>query len=154
VRGKVYLAGPISGLTYGGAENWRIQFSAAVDQRIACFSPLRSKDFLTQHGVIEGSYPYNPLSTDQGITARDRNDCTTADLVLFNLLGADRISVGTMIELGWADANRIPAVLVMEPNGNPHDHPMVRQTTQFRVDNLGDAVKLVNTILLPGSPNA
>lgn len=149
MKRKVYLAGPISGLTFDAAEGWRHAFSSAVDDRIECFSPLRGKDFLACRGILEGSYPEEPLATDQAITARDRHDCTNADLVVFNLLGTTRVTIGTMIELGWADAHRIPAILVIEKEGNPHDHPMVRQTTQFRVDNLEDALALTELILLP-----
>lgn len=147
---KIYLAGPISGLDYSGAQHWRDWFSNTINPRIECFSPLRGKDFLIKHVIIEGSYPNNPLATDQAITARDRNDCMGADLVIFNLLGAKRITIGTMIELGWADANRVPAILVMEKEGNPHDHPMVRQATQFRVNNLQDALTIAETVLLSG----
>src|SRR5271154_64315 len=147
---KIYLAGQISGLTYSDAEDWRNQFSQMLDPRIEAFSPLRGKDYLTMRGPLEGSYDEFPLSTDQGITTRDRYDCMGADLVVFNLLGATRVSLGTMIELGWADAARRPAILVMEKTGNLHEHPMVRQTTQFRVDNLKDAAAIANIILLSG----
>jgi len=147
---KIYLAGPINGLTYEGAQDWREQFATMVDERIAAYSPLRGKDYLKMRGPLEVSYDEFPLSTDQGLTTRDRYDCMGADLVVFNLLGATRVSIGTMIELGWADAARRPAILIMEKTGNIHEHPMVRQTTQFRVDNLKDAAALTNIILLPG----
>ena len=80
---KIYLAGPISGLTYDDAQDWRNKFSAAIDYRIECFSPLRGKDYLTKQGKLEGSYDEFPLFTDQGITTRDRYDCMGADLVVF-----------------------------------------------------------------------
>lgn len=134
---KIYLAGPISGMTYEGSEVWRDEFRRKLDPRIDAYSPLRGKQYL-------------PLSSDKGITTRDRYDCMGADLVVFYLLGATRISIGTMIELGWADAARNPAILIMEKEGNVHEHPMLRETTHFRVDNLEDAVKLANIILLPG----
>jgi nucleoside 2-deoxyribosyltransferase len=146
---KVYLAGPISGLTYDGAQSWRDTFREKIDPRIQCYSPLRGKEYLKMRGPLEGSYDEFPLSTDQGITARDRFDCTGADLVVFNLLGATRISIGTMVEIGWADATRKPAIVIMEKKGNPHDYPMVRQIAQFRVDNLKDAIALAEIILLP-----
>jgi nucleoside 2-deoxyribosyltransferase len=146
---KIYLAGPISGLTYDDAQDWRNKFSAAIDYRIECFSPLRGKDYLTKQGKLEGSYDEFPLFTDQGITTRDRYDCMGADLVVFYMLGAtERVSIGTMIELGWADAMRRPAILIMEKEGNVHDHSMVRQTTHFRVDNMNDAVRIAEIILL------
>lgn len=148
---KIYLAGPISGLTYDGAQDWRNYFSEKIDPQIQCYSPLRGKQYLQMRGPLEGSYEDFPLSTDVGITTRDRYDCMGADVVVFNLLGAKRISVGTMIELGWADAARNPAILIMEQEGNPHEHPMLRQTTHFRVTNIDDAIALAEIILLPHS---
>jgi nucleoside 2-deoxyribosyltransferase len=147
---KIYLAGPISGLSYEGAEEWRDEFRRKIDPSIEAFSPLRGKEYLAMRGPLEGSYNEFPLSTDQGITARDRYDCMGADLVVFNMLGATRVSIGTMIEFGWCDAARNPAIVIMEKEGNIHDYPMIRQIAQFRVDNLSDAINVANIILLPG----
>jgi len=146
---KIYLAGPISGLTYEGAEDWRDQFTKRINPKIQCFSPLRGKQYLAMRGPLEGSYSEYPLSTDRGITVRDRNDCMGADLVVFNMLGAKRVSIGTMVEFGWCDAARVPALLIMEKEGNVHDYPMVREIAGFRVDNMDDAIKIAEIVLLP-----
>lgn len=151
-RFKVYLAGPISGLTYDGAQDWREHVGNKLntaDTGIIGYSPLRAKQYLREYGVIEQSYEATPLSTDKGITARDRNDVKTSDVVLFNFLGASRISIGTCIELGWADAYRIPMVLVIEKENNPHDHPIARDVCGFRTGSLDEAVQIVKRILLP-----
>jgi nucleoside 2-deoxyribosyltransferase len=146
----VYLAGPISGLTYAGGQGWREYVAQALPQEIRAISPLRAKaQMLSRVGVIEDSYEDNPLTSTSGITTRDRQDCTRADAVLFNMLGATRVSVGTCMEFGWADAHRIPIILVMEKSGNVHDHPMVRGVTGFRVDNLDDALKILEAVLMP-----
>jgi len=149
LKHKVYLAGTISGLTFDGAQGWREEFRTKIHPDIECYSPLRGKDYLTIRGPLEGSYDEYPLSTDRGITHRDRFDCTGSELVVCNLLGATRVSIGTMIELGWADANRVPVVLVMERSANIHDYPMVREIASFRVDNLQDAMKITEIVLLP-----
>jgi nucleoside 2-deoxyribosyltransferase len=148
---KVYLAGPITGLTFGDAQDWRDYVTSHIDPRLQCYSPLRGKDFFKGKGEIKSKeeYTFHPLSTDKGITTRDRFDCMGSDLVLFNLLGAKSVSIGTMIELGWADAARNPAIVVMEKEGNPHEHPMLRQTTHYRVESLDDAIRLAEMILLP-----
>jgi len=145
---KVYLGGAISGLTYDQGQDWReFVVSLLAGRGIEGFSPLRAKGYLRSKGVIEQGYEDTPLSTDHGITTRDRWDVQTADAVLFNLLGAKRVSIGTMIEYGWADARRIPIITCIEPTGNIHDHPMLREITGFRVDNLQDAVELLDRIL-------
>ena len=154
---KIYLAGPISGLTFDGAQDWRDYFTyemakLADPRDIACYSPLRGKEYLKMRGPLEGSYEEFPMSSDKGITTRDRDDCMGADLVVFNLLGAtQRVSIGTMIEFGWADAARVPAVVVMEKEGNVHEYPMIREIAGFRLDNLADAVKLSRILLLPSN---
>jgi hypothetical protein len=151
----VYLSGPISGLTYDGAQSWREYAALMLAQAgIVALSPLRAKQFLREHGLLEGSYNgLNPLATDQGITTRDRNDTTRCSLVLVNLLGAtDRVSIGTCMEIAWADLARVPVVLAIEPEGNIHDYPMIRHIAGFRVDNLPDALQIATGILLPFAP--
>lgn len=134
---QVYLAGPISGLTYGGATDWRKQaVDVLAEAGIEGLDPMRGKDYLADVGVLEGSYEDWPLSTSQGITARDRFDATRCDLLLVNLLGATRVSIGSMLEIAWADSRRTPIVLVMEKEGNPHDHPMIRECAGFITDSL------------------
>lgn len=146
----VYLAGPITGLTFDGATDWRDKAKRELaDVGIVGLSPLRAKDYLKGSTAISDSYPDFGLSTEQAITARDRFDCQRAGLVLFNFLGAQKASVGSCIELGWADSARVPAILVIEKEGNPHDHAMVRQLCGWRVDNLDDALHIVKAVLLP-----
>jgi nucleoside 2-deoxyribosyltransferase len=145
---KVYLAGPISGLTYDQGQDWREYVASLLAARgIEAFSPLRAKGYLRSVGVIEQGYEDTPLSTDHGITTRDRWDVQTADAVLFNLLGARRVSIGTMIEYGWADAHRIPIITVIEPKGNIHEHPMLRDVTGFRVATLLEGIEILDRIL-------
>lgn len=146
---KVYLAGPITGLNYDGCTNWRDK----VKEDLAVFnvdgaSPMRGKAYLQGTGPIGDAYAETILSTEQAIMARDRYDVMSSDMVIFNFLGASRVTIGTCIEVGWADAFRKPSVLVIEETGNIHDHAMVRQACGWRVTNLDDAVRVVAATLL------
>jgi nucleoside 2-deoxyribosyltransferase len=144
---KVYLAGPITGHTYDGAEDWRALAREVLGRHgIEAFSPLRGKEYLRAEGMI-GAYVQSEavMSSPKGITTRDRWDCTRVDIVLVNFVGAERISVGTCIELGWADGARVPIVAVM-PEGNVHEHPMVEELVGFRVHTLGEALALITTM--------
>ena len=145
---SIYLAGPISGLTYDGSEEWRNQFKSWMPPEIACYSPLRSKDYLRAEGILEQSYS-QPLSSDRGIMTRDHFDCSRVDLIVCNLLGTKRVSIGTVMECAWAFAYRKPLVMIMEDE-NVHDHPMIRETIGFRVATLEDAALLVQSVLLKG----
>ena len=149
---KAYLAGPISGRTYAGATDWREEMRWRLAPEIVGVSPMRGKDYLaSMDGGIGGSpdeaYMRNAISSQRGIIGRDRNDVRTADAVLMNLLGADRVSIGTMIEAGWADAWRIPVVLVIEPEGNIHHHVMLDGLVTYRVPSLDEAETLVRVLL-------
>jgi nucleoside 2-deoxyribosyltransferase len=146
---KVYLAGPISGLTYDEGQDWRQEFTQLMPEQIQCYSPLRAKDYLREHGILEQSYSMHTLSSDRGINTRDHFDCSTSDLIIANLLGATRISIGTVMEIAWAFAYRKPLVVIMEPEGNVHDHPMTREAFGFRVSSLDEAAIIVPRILLP-----
>jgi nucleoside 2-deoxyribosyltransferase len=146
---KVYLAGPISGLTFKEGQDWREQAKVSLAATgIQAYSPLRAKQYLSDRGELSGSYDEYPLSTSKGITTRDRWDVMTSDAVLFYLKGAKAVSIGTCIEFGWADAFRKPIIVVMD-KGELHEHPMIREVAGYFVSSLDDAVILLNKILLP-----
>ena len=147
-RFRIYLAGPISGLTYYGSEEWRHDFKENVSSLIACYSPLRTKEFLAHEGIIEDSYSTSPLSTDRGIMTRDHHDCKHADLVVMNFLDVDRVSIGTVMEAAWAFAYGKPLIAIL-PKGSVHDHPMIREAITFPADNVAHAVALTHAVLLP-----
>ena len=151
----VYLAGPIAGLTYGEGQDWREAICKLFPDEIKGMSPLRAKSQrLARAGIINDSYEDCPLTSQAGITMRDRNDCMRADAVVFNMLGAKTVSIGTCIEFGWADAFRRPTVLIMEPTGNLHDHPMVKQVSGFRCYSIEEAAQVVEAVLLPAGHRA
>lgn len=142
----VYLAGSIRGLTVEEADGWREQATLTLERLgIGVLSPLRFKPFMPNAGVIESEYPQTVLGTAKGITARDRFDVMRCDALLANLSN-DRPSVGTMIELGWADAFRKPIVAVLT-EGGPNDHPMVREVVSFAVGSLPEAYEVLAALL-------
>lgn len=162
-RPRVYLAGPITGLTYDGATDWREEVINALWPRVVGVSPMRGKSYLAKLSVIEDAVKQqasiggtsedlyklgNVMSSPQGITGRDRNDVMHADAVLMNLLGATRVSIGTMIEAGWADAFRKPLVVVREPD-NLHAHGMLDAMATYTVSTLDEGIHLVNLLVLP-----
>lgn len=150
--GLVYLAGPIAGLEHDAATDWRDTAALLFAPRgIHALSPLRGKGELKMLGPIPAAGKaydsLGALSQPAAIMARDRNDATRCDVLLVNLLGAKRVSIGTVMEIAWADLKRIPIVLVIETEGNVHEHIMIQQATSVRVDNLSEAVDVVSSII-------
>lgn len=153
---KVYLAGPITGLTHTESTDWRQEaMDYLIDFGIKGLSPLRGKEYLKGIGVIDDNYDESQnklaavMSSQRGIYWRDKFDCNRADALLINLLGAQKVSIGTVMEIAWAAANEIPAVLVIEKEGNIHEHCMIREACPYRVDNLEDALYIITSLLAP-----
>lgn len=148
----VYLAGPITGLSFGQCTDWR----AAVAVRLRPFGilgvdPMRAKDYLKSEKEITGSYEDKVMSCQRGIMTRDRYDATHCDVLLVNFLGATKVSIGTVMEIAWADSIRTPIICAIEDDGhNTHDHPMVREAIGFRVPTLEEAIQVVIKILARG----
>ena len=117
---------------------------------IQAFSPMRAKEYLKQEGILTGSYPKGGLfSSSRNIMTRDFFDATTSDVILANLLGSEKVSIGTVMEMAWAYQARIPLVVAMENEKNCHEHPMLDEAYGFRCSSLADAVFVVKRILLP-----
>lgn len=147
----VYLAGPITGLSYNGCTEWRQSAIEKLAQHgITGLSPMRAKEYLSHLEKISGTgkeYAHmGVFSTPKGIVTRDYYDCTRCDVLLVNLLGAKIVSIGTMAEIAWAWAKRTPIVLVMEAEGNPHEHMFVTEMAGFRVATLDEALDVVVAI--------
>jgi len=152
----VYLIGPVKGCSYDTATNWRDEVVKMFPSEITVLSPMRGKDFLRgtahldiQSQVVAHDIVARHLTTPRGITLRDRFDVMRADAVLGNFLGADKISIGSIFEIAWADLCKIPIILAMEDRGNQHEHPMVRECAWHIFPELEQAVRCVSGILLP-----
>src|SRR4051794_28218363 len=90
----VYLAGPISGLNYEGATDWRDYAKLMLRAwGIKALSPLREQEHMKSIGVFsdagtETERLQSPMSTPKGLTIRDRWDAMRCDVLLVNLVGA------------------------------------------------------------------
>ena len=144
----LYCAGPISGVSYGESTDWREYVAGKLPVHIKAVSTMRGKKYLAGESKVKDSYEEHPLSCQKGITCRDRMDTMRCDMVLVNFLGAKSVSIGSVMEIAWADAYRKPIVVVMEKD-NVHWHAMVREVSGFIVSDLDEAIKIVNAVLSP-----
>lgn len=153
----VYLSGPITGLTFAESVEWTDyaieEFEKACNgtpHMIWGYKPLRGKESLQEHGVIDAVVnTQNRNTTNKAIYGRDFNDVITCDAMLVNVLGAKSKSIGTCFEMAWASFLRKPLVLVMENEGNCHEHAFVQEALTHRTNNLDEGIRLVKGILLP-----
>ena len=151
----VYLAGAIAGLQYGDATDWRHQATYALNERgIESLNPMRAKQALGRKNDGRISTTFHDYEKDgafftsRGIMTRDFNDVKRSDAALVNLLGTNKVSAGTVMELGWYFALQKPVVVAIERQGNPHDnHPMIHEAMRFRVETLDEAIDAVAIVL-------
>lgn len=148
----VYLYGPITGLNYAGAQDWRTWMREQLAPRgIDAVSPLRFKDYLANLESISGHgreyADMGVLSTPPAVIARDKFDVLRADMLVGNFLGADRVSIGSMFEQAWAHQKHTPIAVACEKHGNPHDHMFFNETVGFRVESLEALCDVVLAVL-------
>lgn len=143
----IYMAGPVKGLDYESATDWRTWFANKMSGlNVECLDPLRGKEELQDETSIDRIEYDTPLSCPTGIYIRDRFDALRCDLLIVNLLGAEKPSLGSVMEIAWADALHKPIILVMEP-GNIHEHAMILGACGFRVQCLEEAVAVAIAVL-------
>jgi nucleoside 2-deoxyribosyltransferase len=149
---SIYLAGAITGESYGDATDWREYVRTRLSPGIVGLSPLRCKSYLEGEKAIGDCYDSQngvetPLSTSRGIMTRDYYDCQNCDVILANLLNTKIVSIGTVMECGWAYAFGKPLIMVLEDEGNMHENAMLREATGFRVNTFVKAIDVANSIL-------
>src|SRR3989344_8348215 len=134
--GKVYLSGPIRGLSYNRANNWRTYGKKWLNKyELVALNPMRHKESLRGETFLK-DIPGSALISSRALITRDRFDVMNCDCLLVNLLGADKISIGTIGEIFWADVFRKPVILVIEKKGNIHDNIFLREIAGFTADTL------------------
>lgn len=159
----VYVAGPMAGCTYEEADDWRQRVRTALPE-CDVRSPMRGKNFLKDMETIPaggGEKQADELaktavdaavSSQHAIVMRDHWDVTQADIVIANLTNAPFVSIGTCFELAWCWEQQKPVIVVM-PEGNPNEHPFVREAAYIVVDTLNEALfvarKLLNLEVYP-----
>lgn len=150
---KVYLAGPIGGLTYGESTDWRESVKRELaEYGISAFSPMRGKEFLNDGEKIDASVKNytDIMATSKGIMTRDFFDARTANVILVNMaIPHEKPSLGTVMEIAWAHAFQIPLVLIDSDLHKYSNHPMIKEAIGFKAENMEQALITVRIILLP-----
>jgi len=137
----VYLAGPITGLTLQDASAWREDenlINSLAKHGYEVLTALRDKEHLHAYDgkVLPARYSDEEEESEVFL---DLNDINDSRVVLANMHGASRVSVGTAWEMGYAYAKGIPVIAVVDA-GSVYDHLFVNQTAYRVVPSLFEAV--------------
>ncbi len=139
---SIYLAGPIAGQTVDGLSN-SISEKVAIltDLGYLVYNPMIAKNNLIQSGESFTPHGYEalPIASEHAIFARDKWMVNQADIILADLsTSGTRVSIGTMMEIAWANILNKMVIVVMPPD-NIHDHIFVNEAATHVFDTL-DAV--------------
>ncbi len=150
--GYVYLSGPILGETYYAARyGWRLRVDSQLLPGIKSLSPMRHEGHLKEikGKITDANIPVHYFSGSRIIVKKDMMDIRRCDLVLVNLLGTKKVSIGTVAEIGMAYALNKDIIVVINAD-NIHQHPFVTETASLVVDNLDDGIAAINGLLSTG----
>ena len=131
---KIYLAGPISGMSYEAAvQGFLVRKKTLEDIGYEVLVPFAGKGYLRNEVELKAhGYKDFPPSTNHAIYERDKWMVSQSDIVYASLLGCgDRISIGTMMELAWASYLGKHTIVTMEEK-NVHEHAFVLEAADIR----------------------
>lgn len=145
---RVYLAGPITGLSYKEVVGWRKKAYHKIEEwGHVALSPMRGKEYLKDEQEINAMYEDDkPMSTTQGIYGRDSFDVQHCDVLFVNLIGTERVSIGTVMEIQMGRDYGKYVLLVME-KGNIHEHPFVLEASSIRVESIEEGLRVLKHLL-------
>lgn len=149
MAGRVYLGGPIGGLSWDEATGWRDMVSEQL-KPLTCYSPLRPMNGVSQ---LVCNPTFNEHMSDQQTLPfsdffnRDYTDVSVCDLLFFNFVGAKRKSIGSACEIARGYAQKKGMICVME-RGNVNEDVFLlahfeRAPNTLRVHTLQDGVDAV-----------
>lgn len=137
----IYLSAPISGLTASEAFLRFDMMKMDLKGWYTILNPLTGKDYLRALGdeILAATNVAGPLSADHPIFNRDHWMVTQADVVLVDLTGAKKVSIGCMFEMAWASHLDKHVILIMDA-GNVHQHSFVKQAAHVVFSDYMDAM--------------
>jgi hypothetical protein len=147
---RVFLSGPITGCSQEQSSNWRQYVRERFSSGIITIDPTRDSvdsTVVSERELDEAARLHN-LTHGKEILDRNRQDIARCDIVLANFLGAQRVSIGAVGELFWADIFRKPVIVVREVSHNPHDHGLINAIAFLTLHSLESAIEKINRFLL------
>lgn len=146
---RIYLSGPITGASCEEIADWRLQAASMLPANVDVYDPASCP----YDAEIACDAPETPSATlvrlmhGRLVVDRNKHIIQSSDVVLANFLHSDRASIGSIGELFWANAFRIPIVIVREQLGNVHDHAMLNAIASVVTSSLGDGCEAAVNIL-------
>jgi len=145
---RVYLAGPITDLRYQETVEWREAYAARITAMgHTPISPMRGKEFQSRVRRMrsEGNSEH-PITSAKGIYSRDCFDVRTCEVTVARLLGAEIVSIGTVMEIQRAHDYGRYILVVMEKRGNIHSHAFLEGACSLIVETDEEAFEVLEVL--------
>ena len=136
---KIYIAGPITGLSYEEVMN-RFRGQAALYKHYGydVLCSMVGKDYLKEEKFLHGEGYSTPASNSHAIKGRDMWMVRQCDIILVDFSAGDAASIGSCFEMAWASMLGKHIVTVI-PEGNVHKHAFVTECADVVFTNIEDA---------------
>lgn len=137
---KIYLARQIAGCAYQEVVDYYENARDILrDMGYEVSHAMCGKGYLKDEQCFKtGGYDH-PSATDHAIFQRDKWMTHQCDILLVNLIGSTKVSIGTCFEIAWALDLGKHIVLVMEEN-NIHNHAFIKQSASVIYNNFEEAL--------------
>jgi hypothetical protein len=141
-----YLGGPIRGLSYKEANEWREQVAKRLtDAGVKSLNPMRNKGLIKEVDKISDSFEDLKGYSAQDLFKRDKFDVKKSDVLLFNFLNRKVSIIGSLFELAWGDLLNKYCVVVVDNDSIYAKHPFIKGCSSITFDNLDEAVDYICT---------
>lgn len=145
----IYLAGPMTGLSWEKTLAWREHVEVELGRDWKILSPARPQQDQDRTKVLklqtQENNELNLWDTATGVVASDTFLIDQSDWVLANFLGAEKISVGTVWELGYAYHARKKIIVLMSKE-DIHNHPFTRRGVDMFTDDIEQVIEFFKRI--------
>ena len=145
---KIYVAGPISGMSYDEVQKYFKTTSHKLEQLgYDVLTPMIGKSALrTELKLRTKDYTY-PISTNHAIFGRDQWMVRQSDIILCNLENSgERVSIGSMMELAWASMLGKHIIVVL-PKNNIHQHAFVLEAADIIYETYDEALEYLENLI-------
>ncbi len=146
---KIYCASQITGKTWEEVDRYYEDITRRLNRMgYTVFNPMVNKGKNKFQGIIApGNYETtNPCLSNKAIKKRDCWMVKQADVVLFDLLGTEKVSIGMVSELAWADLLGKHTVVLMEET-NIHNHAFVLEESDVIFQNRVEVYLYLNKLI-------
>ena len=141
---KLYLAGSISGLSYDEVVN-KINAKREALSMFEILSPMTGKEELRTEIKFKADFNYNPISNNHAVFERDKWMVSQCDILFADLVGAQHVSIGTMMELAWAALLGKHTIVAIDKD-NIHRHAFVLEAADIVLETTEEAIEYLRKL--------